>query len=61
MHNVLAWTRVHTEKNRILASYHPESNMAVVDTVKTQHFQVMGKAKGRKEWLLPEEDRKSVV
>jgi tRNA-splicing endonuclease subunit Sen54 len=55
MHNVLSWTRVHTEKNRILAMYHPETNMAYVDKVKTQHFKVMGKARGGKEWLLPEE------
>jgi tRNA-splicing endonuclease subunit Sen54 len=55
MHNVLSWTRVHNEKNRILAMYHPETNMAYVDKVKTQHFKHMGRAKGGKEWLLPEE------
>jgi tRNA-splicing endonuclease subunit Sen54 len=55
MHNVLSWTRVHTEKGRILAMYHPETNMAYVEKVKTQHFKHMGRSKGGKEWLLPEE------
>lgn len=35
--------------------YDPESNMAYVDKVKSQHFQTMGTPKGGKEWLLPEE------
>lgn len=35
--------------------YHPESNMAYVEKVKTQHFQTIGRGKGGKEWLLPEE------
>lgn len=55
MYTVLSWTRVHTEKNRILAMYHPESNMAYVDKAKTKMFQTMGQSRGGREWLLPEE------
>lgn len=35
--------------------YDPDSNMAYVEKVKSQHFQTMGTPKGGKEWLLPEE------
>jgi tRNA-splicing endonuclease subunit Sen54 len=35
--------------------YEPESNMAVVDKVKSQHFQTIGASRGGTEWLLPEE------
>ncbi|KAF2856033.1 tRNA splicing endonuclease-like protein subunit, partial [Plenodomus tracheiphilus IPT5] len=55
MHGVLSWQRTHTQKNHILAMYDPESNMACVDKVKSQHFQTMGTPRGGKEWLLPEE------
>ncbi|CAO2650633.1 Nn.00g019250.m01.CDS01 [Neocucurbitaria sp. VM-36] len=55
MHGVLSWQRTHTQKNHILAMYEPDSNMAYVEKVKSQHFQTMGTPKGRKEWLLPEE------
>ncbi|KAF2018853.1 tRNA splicing endonuclease-like protein subunit [Aaosphaeria arxii CBS 175.79] len=55
MHSVLSWTRVHKDKNRILGMYHAESNMAYVEKAKTQMFQTIGRAKGGKEWLLPEE------
>lgn len=55
MHGVLSWQRTHTQKNHIVALYDPESNMACVDKVKSQHFQTMGTPKGGKEWLMPEE------
>jgi tRNA-splicing endonuclease subunit Sen54 len=55
MHGVLSWQRSHTQKNHVLAMYEPESNMAVVDKVKSQHFQTIGQSRGGKEWLLPEE------
>ena len=55
MHGVLSWQRTHTQKNHILAMYDPDSNMAVVDKVKSQHFQTMGTNKAGKEWLMPEE------
>jgi tRNA-splicing endonuclease subunit Sen54 len=55
MHGVLSWQRSHTQKNHVLAMYEPESNMAYVDKVKSQHFQTLGAPKGGKEWLLPEE------
>lgn len=55
MHSVLSWQRTHTHKNHILAMYHPESNMACVEKVKTQHFLTIGRSRGGKEWLLPEE------
>jgi tRNA-splicing endonuclease subunit Sen54 len=55
MHSVLSWQRTHTQKNHILAQYHPDLNMACVDKVKSQHFQTIGRSKGGKEWLLPEE------
>jgi tRNA-splicing endonuclease subunit Sen54 len=55
MHGVLSWQRTHTQKNHILAQYHPETNTVCVDKVKSQHFQTIGRSKGGKEWLLPEE------
>ncbi|QRD00341.1 hypothetical protein JI435_072050 [Parastagonospora nodorum SN15] len=55
MHGVLSWQRSHTQKNHVLAMYEPESNMAVVDKVKSQHFQTIGQSRAGKEWLLPEE------
>ena len=55
MHGVLSWQRTHTHKNHILAQYHPDSNTVCVEKVKSQHFQTIGRAKGGKEWLLPEE------
>jgi tRNA-splicing endonuclease subunit Sen54 len=55
MHGVLSWQRSHTHKNHIIAMYEPESNMALVEKVKSQHFQTIGLNKAGKEWLLPEE------
>jgi tRNA-splicing endonuclease subunit Sen54 len=55
MHNVLSWTRTHTQKLHILGVYHAASNMAYVEKVRSQHFQTIGKAKGNTIWLLPEE------
>lgn len=55
MHRVLSITRTHNQKNHILAMYHEASNMAYVDKVKTSLFLTMGRSRGGKEWLLPEE------
>lgn len=55
MHAVLSWQRSHTQKNHVLAIYEPKSNMALVEKVKSQHFQTMGINKAGREWLLPEE------
>ncbi|KAF2798667.1 tRNA splicing endonuclease-like protein subunit [Melanomma pulvis-pyrius CBS 109.77] len=55
MHSVLSWTRTHTQKGHIIGVYHAESNMAYVEKVKSQHFQTLGKARGKTMWLLPEE------
>ncbi|KAF2189570.1 tRNA splicing endonuclease-like protein subunit [Zopfia rhizophila CBS 207.26] len=55
MHNALSWPRIHTQKTHLLATYHPESNMAYVKKAKTQHFQTLGHFKAGKNWLLPEE------
>ncbi|KAL1607827.1 tRNA-splicing endonuclease subunit sen54 [Paraconiothyrium brasiliense] len=55
MHNVLSWQRTHTQKNHIPAMYDPETNMAYVNKPKTSMFLTMGRSKGGKEWLLPEE------
>jgi tRNA-splicing endonuclease subunit Sen54 len=55
MHNVLSWERKHTEKGHILAMYDPVTNMAIVDKVRSQHFQTIGKNVKGREWLLPEE------
>jgi tRNA-splicing endonuclease subunit Sen54 len=55
MHNVLSWQRTHTQKNHVLGMYEPESNMAYVEKVKSQHFQTLGTSRRGTEWLLPEE------
>ncbi|KAF2120511.1 tRNA-splicing endonuclease subunit sen54 N-term-domain-containing protein [Lophiotrema nucula] len=55
MHGVLSWTRVHTPRAHMLGVYHPESNMAYVENAKGVSFQTMGRQKGRRTWLLPEE------
>ncbi|KAJ4296430.1 tRNA-splicing endonuclease subunit sen54 [Kalmusia sp. IMI 367209] len=55
MHNVLSWQRTHTQKNHIPAMYDSASNMAYVNKPKTSMFLTMGRSKGGKEWLLPEE------
>lgn len=52
---MLSWQRSHTQKNHVLALYEPKSNMALVEKVKSQHFQTMGINKAGREWLLPEE------
>ncbi|KAH7080504.1 tRNA-splicing endonuclease subunit sen54 N-term-domain-containing protein [Paraphoma chrysanthemicola] len=55
MHGVLSWQRSHTQKNHVVAMYEPQSNMAYVDKVRSQHFQTIGTNKAGREWLLPEE------
>ncbi|KAK3203778.1 hypothetical protein GRF29_106g639310 [Pseudopithomyces chartarum] len=55
MHNVLSWQRTHTQKNHIPAMYDPATNMAYVNKPRTSMFLTMGRSRGGKEWLLPEE------
>ena len=55
MHNVLSWQRTHTQKNHIPAMYDAATNMAYVNRPKTSMFLTMGRSRGGKEWLLPEE------
>ncbi|KAF9740518.1 hypothetical protein PMIN06_001635 [Paraphaeosphaeria minitans] len=55
MHNVLSWQRTHTQKGHIPAMYDPDTNMAYVPKPKSSMFLTMGRSKGGKEWLLPEE------
>ncbi|OCK86449.1 tRNA splicing endonuclease-like protein subunit [Lepidopterella palustris CBS 459.81] len=55
MHTALSIPRIHPPKTHIVAIYDPQSNMAYVDKVKSQHFQTMGKFVRGREWLLPEE------
>lgn len=55
MHSALSIPRIHPPKTHIMATYDPDTNMAYVDKVKSQHFQTIGKFVRGKEWLLPEE------
>ncbi|KAF1951435.1 tRNA splicing endonuclease-like protein subunit, partial [Byssothecium circinans] len=55
MHSVLSWQRTHNPKAHVLAAYHEASNMACVDKVRSSQFLTVGRSRGGKEWLLPEE------
>lgn len=55
MHSVLSWQRTHTVKNHVIAMYDEASNMAFVEKTKTSQFATIGRSKGGREWLLPEE------
>ena len=55
MHAALSVPRVHHPKNHILGRFEPSTCMVVVDRPKGPHFRTVGRAKGVKVWLLPEE------
>ena len=55
MHAALSVPRVHHPKNHILGRFDASTCMVVVDRPKGPHFRTIGRAKGLKVWLLPEE------
>lgn len=55
MHDQLAVGRAHNPKNHMLALYDPATNTAAVLRPKSQHFLTMGRVRGGRLWLLPEE------
>ena len=55
MHAALSIPRVHHPKNHILGRFDASTCTVVVDRPKGPHFRTIGRAKGLKVWLLPEE------
>ena len=55
MHAALSVPRVHHPRNHILGRFEASTCMVVVDRPKGPHFRTVGRAKGLKVWLLPEE------